>query len=264
MTLFLLFSSSQLFAVNLASAVHYPDGLYLLTTLTKYTSKTLTNNNEDTEIENFDLDFSQILFQPIYYHGNLVYAATIPLVKQKLGFLDSTEYGVGDSFFAMGYFLPIESINILPVLQVKLPIGNFDKDNINNIGSGAYAIQPELYINKSFGAFMLDVVGRYEINFTNSDTQIKDGNTLYLEAVLGYSITPQLMVGPSVFHLSSDNIQVNGAKIRNSKVSNLQVGGDILYTLNESTAFILNVMKDVKSKNTTKGIMTNFMLILSF
>ena len=189
---------------------------------------------------------------------------TIPLERKELGLFESTKYGLGDSYLGIGYFLPINSINILPILQVKFPLGNFNKNDQNNIGTGTYSVHPELYINKMFPSFMLDASIEYTINFTNGETNIKMGNRLNLETVFAYIYSTDIMFGPSILYTHSKHQKLNGNSIHGTNTHNLFIGADILYSINKKTKLIFNLMKDTQSKNSPKGTTSSFLFIYSF
>ena len=261
----LLFSiTTSIHAITIGTAKHLPDGIYLVNYLFNYQSKKLNDSNKNVKLDNFNLNYTQYIFRPIYYKNNFVYFVTIPFIHKKIGYFNSSKSSLGDSFAAVGYFLPIEDIDIAPVLQIKFPFGEFDKNSNNNIGSDTYSIHPELYINKSFESFELDAVIKYVINFKNTQTGIKNADIFKLESVIGYKASNKLKYGPSFSYSKSHKKEIDGVKIDNSEVINLKVGADIKYFFNKRTDLLFNFMQDIDSKNTTKGFSSMLRVMFIF
>lgn len=255
---------SNLHAVFIGAGAHYPDGYYVLNTLNSYNADILTDSNGKIQTNDLDLTHTQLITQGFYYTGNFVYFITIPLEKKKIGLFNETKQGLGDSYLGVGYFIENSFMNILSVLQVKFPLGRFDKNAKNNIGTGAYSLHPELYLNKTFSSFMLDVSIEGAINFQENDANIKIGDRLNIESVLAYIYTPSIMFGPSFLYTHSKKQELQGKAIDGTNTQNIFMGVDLLYSVNEDVNFIANIMKDVKSKNSPKGIITNFVFIYAF
>lgn len=254
-------SASSLFAISIGTAKKPPDGFYLLNYIIDYRADEVTDKNKNTSLDSFGLRVSQYSLRPLFYKDNFVYFATISLVDKEIAYYNSHKQGLGDISLAIGYFLPFDNIDMGPVLQVTLPSGQYDKNSLNNIGSGTYAIKPEFYVNKIFSKFMLDAAIKYSIKFENHETGIKDGNEVKIESVLAYMYSKKLMFGPSFTYSKSDDKELNGVKINNSDTMIYKIGADIKYPFNKRVGLLLNVMKDIESKNTVKG--TTFMLRVS-
>ncbi|MFA5335874.1 MAG: transporter [Candidatus Omnitrophota bacterium] len=212
-------------AVNFYDGARAPDGLYFLTYSSVYTAGKLTKAEE--------------LLRFCYYSHDFVATALLPAGGVRVGSEGKNSRGLGDATAGAGYFLPIKEVDVLPMLFVKIPTGEYASDKSTNYGTHQVDIRPVIFFSKTINDFSVDAAVKYFFRLEN-DKDIAPGDELHLQYLLGYNIAKNLKLGPSVNWMMS------------SERRTLSVGGDI-YTRIRGMSFSFTYLYDTHAENAPKG-----------
>lgn len=216
-------------AVNFYDGARAKKGLYFLTYTSVYFADDVTNHSGNTVNHDLGLFKAEELIRFCYYTPNFVATALVPYDYVEIRSKNQSSNGLGDINIGAGNFLPIRSIDILPMVFVKFPTGEYDRNKVVNAGSNQYDIKPAVFLYKGFGDFSIDAAAKYFIRFENEDTHVSPGDELYLQLLLGYKVTDRFKLGPSVNWMLSRDSEKNGNKITDSSREILSVGADFYY-----------------------------------
>ncbi|MGE5308034.1 MAG: transporter [Deltaproteobacteria bacterium] len=213
-------------AVDFYDGARAPEGLYFLTYSSLYSAGNKYRKFEET-------------FRLSWYDKDWVLTGLFPFGKVKSCGRSSS--GTGDSIAGAGHFLPVRTIDILPMLFVKFPTGEYTAGKPVNYGTNQYDVRPAVFLYKSLGRFSVDAAAKYYVRERNPATKKKPGDELYLQGLLGWQLTRECKAGPAVNWMESDNGR-----------ESLSLGGDIYLRL-PFAAVTLTWLHDARTRNTIKG-----------
>lgn len=237
-------------AVLLGDAYHPPDGTYLVMYQGWFSGDNYVDKNGNSVSKDIDLDLHSFYLRPLYYKGDLLFGSIIPVGRVSSGSVDDSDSGFGDVVLTAGYFLPVKWANVLPVLQLKLPTGNYDKDEIVNFGSGQTDLYLELYLNKFSQKYGIDAAIKHWLRFENDSTEIKPGNETRLETVISYPVTPQFWLGGSASYMFGENYESRGKEVSGSGIEKATFGVEAAYLFTATTYVAATYTKDSNPINT--------------
>jgi hypothetical protein len=251
LTLILMFTSNQAFAVNFYDGAR-AKGNYFLSYTSVYLADETTNSKGKKSRDNYNLTKVEELLRWSYYTGDFVASALVPVAHMSVGLLDQESSGLGDIILGAGYFLPFKQADILPMVFVKFPTGKYHADKSVNIGSNQYDVRPMIFLYKNWGKFSIDAVAKYFIRFQNPDTNVLPGNEFHLQGLVGYNVTDRFKIGPSVNWMLSRCKEVNGTKAADSSRESLSMGADLYYRFSK-ISLTATYLCDVYTENSTQG-----------
>lgn len=251
LTLLLTITSNKAFAVNFYDGAR-AEGNYFLSYTSVYLADETTSSNGKKSRDNYNLTKAEELFRWSYYTGDFVASALVPFDYMSVGSLDQDSSGLGDIIVGTGYFLPFKQVDILPMVFVKFPTGEYHADKSVNIGSNQYDVRPMIFLYKDLGKFSIDAVVKYFIRFKNPDTNVSPGNEFHLQGLVGYNVTDRFKIGPSVNWMISRDKEVNGIKVADSARETVSVGADIYYRFSK-ISLTATYLCDIYAENSTKG-----------
>ena len=159
---------------------------------------------------------------------------------------------MGDINLGAGYFLPFKQIDILPMIFVEFPTGEYDSSKAANIGSHQYDIKPVIFLHKTLGNYSIDAAAKYFFRLKNEATNVLPGDELYVQCLLGYNITDKFKLGPSINWMISKDKEQNGVSVSGSARESLSVGADIYYRFSWLSV-TFTYLYDVHTENSPKG-----------
>ena len=239
------------FAVNFYDGAR-AQGTYFLTYSSVYTADEMTDKNGNTSKKDFGLLSAQELLRLCYYSSDFVATALVPFGAMDINSMNQNSSGLGDINLGAGYFLPIKQIDILPMIFVEFPTGEYNASKAANIGSNQYDIKPMIFLYKSFGDFSIDAAVKYYFRLKNETTNVLPGDELYLQCLLGYNLTDKLKLGPSINWMISKDKEQNGVTVSNSARETLSVGTDVYYRFSWLSV-TFTYLYDVHTENSPKG-----------
>ncbi|MFH1397681.1 MAG: transporter [Candidatus Omnitrophota bacterium] len=251
---FLLFViyPAQGFAVNFYDGARAPQGLYFLTYTSFYYADEATDSKAKTSKTDYEYAKFEELLRLCYYTPDLVLTAFLPAGYVHSGYYDVSSGGIGDINLGAGHFLPVKQADILPMLFIKLPTGEYDSGKRVNYGTNQYDIKPCLFLYKAIGKFSIDAAAKYYFKTENPGTKVTPGDELYLQLLCGWKISKACKAGPSFNWMKSENQKTDGAETRRSRKESFSLGGD-LYLRLPIFSLTLTYLRDIRTKNTTKG-----------
>src|SRR5215472_9876569 len=122
--------------------------------------------------------------------------ATGPL-GNKFASLDDSRWGFGDLYPQVTLKWNLGAHNVMAYLTGDIPVGAYDPNRLANLGIGHGAIDwgfGYTYLNPATG-HEFSAVGGFTYNFTNTDTQYKNGVDFHLDWGASQFLTKQLLVG---------------------------------------------------------------------
>jgi hypothetical protein len=240
------------FAVNFYDGSRARQGLYFLTYTYGYFADETTDKHGKKVTRDFGLLSAQEILRLCYYSPDFVATIVVPFGYTKISSLDQESFGLGDISVGAGYFLPIKQVDILPMVFMKFPTGEYRASQAANVGSNQVDIAPMVFIHKTMGRFSIDAAVRYYFRFENNETNVLPGDEFRLEGLLGYNITEKFKLGPSVSWMISKNKEQNGATVSGSAREKLSVGADFYYRFSWLSV-TLTYLYDVYAENSVKG-----------
>lgn len=245
-------TSNVAFAVNFYDGARAPQGLYFLTYSSAYVADELTDAKGNTSKNTYGLFKAEELLRFCYYSPNFVATALVPGGYTNIRSLNKDSLGLGDANLGAGHFLPFKQIDILPMLFVKFPTGEYDSSKSVNMGSNQYDIRPMVFIYKALGDFSLDAVAKYFFRLKNNSTDVTPGDEIHLQCLLGYNLTDKLKLGPSVNWMISRDKEQKGVRISDSARETLSLGADIYYRFTK-VSVSATYLYDMHAENTPRG-----------
>ncbi|MEI7750705.1 MAG: transporter [Candidatus Omnitrophota bacterium] len=243
------------YSVNYLDGAHAPKGPYLLTYPYWYGAQKLAGAHGNTVTNDMGLNKYAVLLRPVYYGENYVVHTIIPVGGINAEHPNSSAGGLGDIILGAGYFLPVKSLDILPVLNVKFPSGYYSKHKSINFGDGQFDLRPELYFHKVIGKVSIDTAVKYWIRYKNSHISFTPGNEFYAEGVVVYELFKKFRVGPTVAFCYGANGTLDEKYYPDNAVTKLSIGGEMVFNFTQKAHFLLDVVPDVYAENSPKGLL---------
>jgi hypothetical protein len=240
------------FAVNYYDGSRAKQGFYFLTYTYAYYADETTNKSGKSVNQDFGLFNAQEILRLCYYSPDFVATVVVPFGYTKISSLDQDSSGLGDISLGAGYFLPVKQVDILPMLFVKFPTGEYSLSKAVNIGSNQYDIAPMVFIHKTMGNFSIDASVKYYFRLKNKDTDVSPGDELRLEGLLGYNITDKFKLGPSLNWMISNDKKQSGSRVSGTAREKLSIGADFYYRF-PWLSVTLTYLYDAYAENSPKG-----------
>ncbi|HOW43330.1 MAG TPA: transporter [Candidatus Omnitrophota bacterium] len=242
---------------SVAPAVNFYDGartqgLYLLSYTSFYDADTFADGKGNAGLKGYGYSKLEELLRVCYYKGDLVLTGFAPFGRVRSGRYQVSSSGVGDINLGAGCFLPIRKADVLPMLFVEFPTGAYDSAKAVNYGSHQYDIKPAVFLFKQMGAWSVDAAAKYFFRTENPGTRIAPGNELHLQGLLGYRLSKGCKVGPSLSWMRSAAQEDRGVRVSGSAREMFSAGAD-LYVRLPFAAVTFTYLRDIKSRNTTRG-----------
>ncbi len=246
-----IFSWKSSYAVNFYDGIHAPDNLYILTYSGYYQSNELTDNKSNSAIDNYGYDQFYELVRIAWYYSSFVITGLISVGGEYVSSVPEGSFGLGDAQPGVGYFLPVKFIDIFPMVFVKFPTGEYEKDKSVNFGSNQIDLKPMIFFNKRIKNFMFDGVVKYYHRFKDTENNIEIADELYIESVIGYRIR-KIIFGPSMKWKRNIKKKITGETVEGKNVQKYSLGCDFLFPLNQSNV-TFTYLNDIYAENTLKG-----------
>jgi hypothetical protein len=240
------------FAVDFYDGARAPQGNYFLTYSSVYTANEITDKNGNTSKSDFGLVNADELIRFCYYSPDFVATALAPFGYTDIHSMNQSSSGLGDINLGAGYFLPFQKIDILPMIFVEFPTGEYNASKAVNIGSNQYNIKAMVFLYKAFGDFSIDAAVEYYFRLKNETTNVSPGDELYVQCLLGYNLTDKLKLGPSINWMISKDEEQNGVTVNGSARETLSVGAEAYYRFSWLSV-TFTYLYDVHTENSPKG-----------
>jgi hypothetical protein len=256
--------TSDACAVNFAAGAKSSPGYQFKLFPFYYAADIRTNKDGDPAVRDLGLKKYGAMIGNFYQVGDLQLNAIIPVGKVEIDKLSSNDGGLGDIQLRAGWYPPVEWASILSGLMVKMPTGNFDKNNKANFGDGQTDLVAELYIFKLMQPFSFDALLKYNIRFRNHDTDVTPGNEFSAEALVTYRLAERIRVGPAVNFLVGADNKKGGNMVADSGLMRLSAGGEIWFGRLDHAKISLAAYKDLVTRNTNEGVTVMSRIVFEF
>jgi len=177
-----------------------PPGLYIVEYLNHYSADKLMDGDGDKVPIDFKVDASaavtRILYQTDkdFLGGNLGGYVLLPLVHMSADttFGSGTKSGFGDMTvapFVSWHFG--KNLHMASAVDINIPTGAYDKNEIANIGRNYWTIEPVLAVTYlADNGMEVSAKFMYDFNTTNEDTDYESGQEFHFDYALGYHTGP--------------------------------------------------------------------------
>ncbi len=242
-------------AVNFYDGVRAPEGPYFLTYTSFYYADTVTDGNNNTKLNGYGLSREQELIRLSYYTKEMCFHVFVPFGNMHIDYYGESSRGLGDASLGFGHFLPVHSVDILPLIIVKLPTGAYDADKKVNLGSNQVDLKFTMFLYKAFDRYSIDLAMKYFYRMVNPDTHTAPGNEIYIEGLLGYEFIDTVKAGPSFIWMKSVREKYFSEDIDASYApkESFSAGGEIYFGMMPLKLFLAGLY-DFYTGNTVKGI----------
>lgn len=195
--------------------------------------------------------------------ASLAFHAIVPLLDSKItaGGNSQSKSGIGDITLgaALGWHHS-QSLHTLLALDVFAPTGDYNKNDMMNLGRNHWAIQPLYgvsYINPT--GFNADLKAMYTFNFRNNDSaqgngKYQDGQEFILDYAAGYGLGNGWTLGVGGYYLKQvTNDKLDGVSVANSKAQSFALGPSVRYDSGKGWFVTAKYTQDGNVKNYTEG-----------
>ncbi len=175
-----------------------PPGQYFVNYALHYTADDLRDGRGKSIPVDFELEvFAEVLrfinvTDKKIFGGSWAQHIFVPIMSVDVStpFGDDDVIGLGDIIidpFIIGWHTP--NFHWVAGLDIYIPVGEYDKDDIANIGRNYWTFEPVLagtYRNKS--GYEASIKAMYDINLENSDTDYDSGDEFHFDYTIGKHI----------------------------------------------------------------------------
>lgn len=218
--------------------------------------------DSDGDTTDFGYDQSYAVLRPVYFAGKIADTlsygvnAILPVAHVSIddGNSDTGFGDVGISPFIYLYENAEQQLYISFWEFVFLPTGDYDKNNLVNVGRDTYWFQHQLAFGWYPGKFGIDLNVNYFM-FTESDElEYDEADALEIETVVHYAVTDKLRVGVNAaYWRGMEDAEIEGETIDDSKPENWKLGLNLSYALTETFSAGVRWMHDIESENYPEG-----------
>jgi hypothetical protein len=263
------------FGDNTASAPGFYGYLYY----NNYSAEKSMDHKGDTAAD-LDLSYNVGTLKPMYYFKlwkhTVAVSATLPFgsvsARNSLGEKE-TSSGIGDIVFAPGFFFYENEKSGTYISfweNISAPTGNWSKNRAlrggPNLGLHYWFLQHQLAFAQTLlkGKISYDMNISYYQRFEEPKLDLRAGDSIEVEGILGYGITDALRAGIYAdFWTDVWDTKSNGVRINNSKRLFFGIGPSLSYTIGK-LSFNLRFVPDIVSENGPKGYQTWLRCLYSF
>jgi hypothetical protein len=190
--------------------------------------------------------------------GDLVTHLIAPLVDVKVSALGASQSksGLGDMTVGVGLgYHHSPQLHSAVALDLILPTGDYDKNNLANIGRNYASIEPVYVLTyvdpKGFNG---DLRIGYLVNRRNKDTNYASGDELHLDYAAGWGLGNGWTMGVGGYLRQQTGLdEKDGVKLPNSKTSGMAIGPNLKYDSGKGWFVTAKWQFETKVKNGTEG-----------
>lgn len=233
-------SSAPMGSDNWAIAAMPPPGFYAQIFGSHYRADSLRDNRGDKVPVDFSVRADAISPRLIWVTeqtvlgGALAFHSIMPLVDMKvdLNGQSQSKRGLGDMYFgsALG-FHPSDKLHTLVALDVIAPTGEYDRNDLANIGRNYWVIEPVVaasYIDPA--GLNADIKMKYDFNLENRATDYRSGQEFHFDYSVGWAVSPNWVVGVGgYFYRQTTDDRVDGDQLADNKGRAFAIGPSVKY-----------------------------------
>jgi hypothetical protein len=190
--------------------------------------------------------------------GNVVFHGIFPLVDLKVSAAGTIQHktGLGDVTLGIGLATHYsQQFHTALGLDLVLPTGGYDKNDLANIGRNYATVQP-LYALSWIdpNGFNGDLKFTFNLNQRNKDTDYRSGNELFVDYSAGWGLGNGWTVGAGGHTWQQlDSDKSAGVTVADSKVRAFAIGPSIKYDDGKGWFITAKLQKEAGVRNSTQG-----------
>ncbi|WP_460213493.1 SphA family protein [Geovibrio sp. ADMFC3] len=249
-----------------------PPGLHFVDYLTTYSADKFMDNNGDEIPMDFKVRASVNVFRLVYttqkqfFGGYWGIQGLVPVMHMEVTSPAGKDEKTGIGDIDVGTFLSWHSKNFHAALGLDfmLPTGDYDKNDIANLGRNYITIEPAIgltYISDS--GFEVSGKFMYDYNTENKDTDYLSGQEFHVDYTLAFHKNNFALGLGGYYYKQITDDEVNGASVENNKGQVLAAGPQIMYQ-KDNLIMSLKYQQEMMVKNRPEGDKLWFKLIYSF
>lgn len=252
-----------------------PPGTYLLNYITYYTADSLKDKDGNNAIPQFELNAVAEVLRVVHVTkykllgGNVAMQAILPLVHLEVTVpgRSQSNNGLGDLVISP-LILSWHSKNLhyAAGVDVDIPIGAYDKNDLANIGRNYWTFVPVLaatYLSDS--GFEVSGKFMYDINTKNDDTSYLSGQEFHFDYTLAQKFNAFSAGVGGYFYKQVTDDEQNGIKVGSdgNKGQVFAIGPQIKYDY-KNMSFSFKYQKELLVENKPEGDKFWFNLMYAF
>jgi hypothetical protein len=242
-----------------------PPGVYGMVYGQHYHAGRLNDHNGDNlNVPNFSINANVIAPRLIWVTpqkvlgGDLALHTIVPLVDLEVeaGSRRQRKTGLGDIMVgaALGYHHS-DKLHSIVALDTYLPTGRYDKNDLANIGTNHWAVEPVYAVSyvQPKGVVADAKIG-YIFNQRNSDTDYKSGDELHADYSAGWAFGNGWTAGVGGYALQqTTSDKQHGETLAHSKTRAFAIGPSVKYDSGKGWFASLKWQKEVVAQNRPEG-----------
>jgi hypothetical protein len=242
-----------------------PPGFYVVEYLNAYRASTLKDGKGNTvPMPTFSISADVAATRLVWSTqaeiggGNLVWHSILPLVNLKVEVpgQSQTRAALGDITFGPAIaFHHSANLHSVVALDFVAPTGKYDKNDLANIGRNHWSLQPLYTVSYIDPAgFNGDFKLTFNFTQTNTDTDYKSGNEVYLDYSAGWGTGNGwvLGVGGYAMRQTSDDTQA-GQSLADSRGAAFAIGPSLKYDNGKGWFITAKLQRETDVKNRPQG-----------
>ena len=243
-----------------------PPGVYGMTYFRDYqASKARDNNGNVVTGPGFKIHVDAVVNRFVWVTNeqfagaSIAFQAVIPVARVKVnaapGF-SQAKTGLGDSTLGVGLAWHFsEKFHALGALDLDIPTGRYDKNDLANIGTNHWAVSPKFgvtYMQKS--GFNGDFRNTLVFNTKNTDTDYRSGVEWFTDYTAGWGFGNGLTVGVAGYYYQQlTNDRQAGQSLAGSKGRAFAIGPSIRYDTGKGLMLSAKLEKESSVRNRAEG-----------
>ena len=252
-------------AENYLSGALPPPGVYVPIYGMSYHADKLKDNNGNKVPVDFKVTANVIAPRLVwvtnntFLGGQIGHAIMLPLVNLDVNVAGQgqSKNGIGDidlTPIVLG-FHHSPNLHSIVGLDIMIPSGGYNKNDMTNIGRNYWAIQPVYtasYIDpKGWNA---DFKLMFDYNFKNNATDYRSGHELHVDYSAGYAISKNWIagIGGYAYQQVTDD-ELHGVKVANNKGRAFAIGPSIKYDNGKGMFITAKFQQEMNVYNRAEG-----------
>lgn len=258
-------SSYPMGAENYLSAALPPAGFYTILFANRYSADRLKDDAGNNVPVNFKVTANALSPRFIWvtdnklFGGQVAHAVIVPIVDLDVSVNGSGQKktGVGDiaiTALALGYHHS-PNLHSVVALDVIAPTGNYNKNDLANIGRNYWAIQPVYTVSQIDPAGLnWDVKFMYDFNFKNHDTDYRSGQEFHFDYSIGYGFGNNWVAGVGGYaYKQMANDEKNGTAVQDNKGQAFAFGPSVKYDNGKGYFITAKYQQEMNVRNRAEG-----------
>jgi hypothetical protein len=262
-----------------------PPGFHYINYVLYYDADKLANaDGNKSGPPGFKVNALANVFRPIYVAdatilgANPAWHVVVPLVHKnvKSDLFDDNADGIGDIYVSpliLGWHSKV--FHCIAGFDVIAPTGDYDSDEIANIGNDHWTFEPAVAASVLFpNRFQAGVKFMYDVHTKTTDYAIpgmtetvdyKTGQQFHGDYNLSFAIQPNFQLGVAGYFLVGvTDDQVNGDSVDDSKEQVIAGGPSVLYAPMKNLSLVAKYLIETEAENRPEGNAAWLKLVYSF